>query len=32
MKQIALAMGREIATPAEARQMLGLVTKAITTG
>jgi 3-keto-5-aminohexanoate cleavage enzyme len=32
MKQIALAIGREPATPAVARQMLGLVTKAITTG
>jgi 3-keto-5-aminohexanoate cleavage enzyme len=32
MKQIALAMGREIATPAEARQMLGLPPKATTIG
>jgi len=28
MKQIALAMGRDLATPAEARQMLGLAPKA----
>lgn len=27
MKQIALAMGRDVATPAEARQMLGLSPK-----
>lgn len=32
MKQIALAIGREIATPAEARQMLSLVPKAMATG
>jgi 3-keto-5-aminohexanoate cleavage enzyme len=29
MKQIALAVGRELATPAEARKMLGLAPKAI---
>jgi 3-keto-5-aminohexanoate cleavage enzyme len=32
MKNIALAMGRELATPAEARQMLGLASKAMATG
>ena len=32
MKNIALAMGRELATPAEARQMLGLAAKARAAG
>jgi len=31
MKQIALAIGRELATPAEARQMLGLPARLIAT-